>query len=113
MSLELEHAEGVVVIRLLKWRLEQEDGYEIKEAVAGQVAAGKRFFILDLERVAFVDSGGLGLLISSLKQLEGDGDLVLSGIRENIFNLFRLTRMDRVFRIYPDLAAAKNSMQIP
>jgi anti-sigma B factor antagonist len=55
---------------------------------------------LDLSGVDFIDSSGLGAIIAALKQLNGRGDLVIVGAKPSVLNLFRLTRMDKVFRMY-------------
>jgi anti-sigma B factor antagonist len=43
---------------------------------------------------------------SALKTVGRNGDLVLCGIKETVMSLFRLTRMDRVFRIFTDQGEA-------
>ena len=63
--------------------------------------------ILDLEGVAFIDSMGLGLLISCLKRLrEKNGRLVLSGASPRVEKILKLTQLDRVFERYPSRAEA-------
>jgi anti-sigma B factor antagonist len=56
--------------------------------------------------VDFIDSSGLGAIVSALKTIGRNGDLVLCGIKETVMSLFRLTRMDRVFRIFTDQGEA-------
>jgi len=58
--------------------------------------------VLDLSRLRFVDSSGLGALLSCLRQLTGrGGDLRLSGMSKPVRALFELVRMHRIFDIYP------------
>ena len=61
---------------------------------------GNRRIVLDLSEVDFIDSSGLGAIVSSLKTLGNDGDLVICGIRETVMGLFKITRMNRVFQIF-------------
>jgi anti-sigma B factor antagonist len=56
--------------------------------------------VLDLSKVEFIDSSGLGAIVSSLKRMGGRGELVVCGLREPTMTLFRLTRMDRVFQVF-------------
>lgn len=55
--------------------------------------------MLDLSEVDFIDSSGLGAIVSSLKAVGKQGNLIICGIGETVLSLFRLTRMDRVFQI--------------
>lgn len=62
--------------------------------------------ILDLSKVEFLDSSGLGAIVGAMKQL-GDGRrLDLAGLTPMVEKVFRMTRMDSVFKIYPDRATA-------
>ena len=62
----------------------------------------EKMTVLDLSEVDFMDSSGLGAIISSLKALGGKGELAISGIQEIVLQLFKLTRMDQIFRIFKD-----------
>ena len=75
------------------------------------VTNGHRKFVLDLSEVTFIDSSGLGALIASLKVIGDDGEIALCGAHENVASMFKLTRMNKVFRIFktPEDAAASLS----
>lgn len=62
--------------------------------------------ILDLAGVDFVDSSGLGAIVASMKQLGSDRRLDLAGLTPLVEKVFRLTRMDAVFKIYTTVNAA-------
>jgi anti-sigma B factor antagonist len=62
--------------------------------------------ILDLSNVEFIDSSGLGAVVGSMKQLGRSRQLDLAGLTPSVEKVFRITRMDRVFRIYKSLEAA-------
>jgi anti-sigma B factor antagonist len=51
--------------------------------------------------VRFIDSSGLGAIVSMLKLIGREGDLVLCGVTDPVMSLFKLTRMDRVFQMFP------------
>lgn len=55
--------------------------------------------VLDLAAVDFIDSSGLGAMVSVLKRVGSDGTLVLTGVSDKARKIFELTRMDRVFDI--------------
>jgi anti-sigma B factor antagonist len=57
--------------------------------------------LLDLSEVNFIDSSGLGSLLSCLRTMNAkDGDLRLFGMRKPVQAMFELVRMHRLFAIY-------------
>ena len=62
--------------------------------------------VLDLSKVEFLDSSGLGAVVGSMKQLGRDRRLDLAGLTPTVDKVFRITRMDRVFKIYDSTDAA-------
>lgn len=63
--------------------------------------AGGSTVILDLSRVDFMDSSGLGALIAVLKAMPAGRRLELRCLRPNLERVMKLTRMDSVFTIHP------------
>lgn len=101
MRAEKEIVGDVVVLTVLEARLDGPRGAELKQLIAKIVADGQRSIIVDLANVKAIDSTGLGALVSSLKIVTSQGYLALCGLDEPVSTLFRLTRMDRVFRSFP------------
>ena len=63
--------------------------------------------IVDFESVKFLTSSVLGLLIRvSKKVYETDGKLRLCSINPKILEVFKITRLDKIFEIYPDVDEA-------
>ena len=56
--------------------------------------------VLDLGMVAFLDSSGLGAVVSAMKQLGSDRRLELAALTPTVAKVFRLTRLDTVFTIH-------------
>ena len=57
--------------------------------------------IFDLAELRFVDSSGLGAILSSLRQLNANGgDLKLCGMSKPVRALFELVRMHKIFEIH-------------
>ena len=71
-----------------------------KHQLIDYVNKGNRSIVLDMNAVSFIDSSGLGALVSSLKVIGKDGDLVLCGTGGTVNSMFKLTRMDKVFRMF-------------
>lgn len=62
--------------------------------------------ILDLSDVDFIDSSGLGAIVGAMKQIGEGRRLDLAGLTPMVDKVFRMTRMDSVFAIYPDRSSA-------
>lgn len=79
----------------------------VKEGLAGAVQDGYRHLVLDLQQVSFMDSSGLGALISSLKtaRLAG-GDLRIARPAEQTAMILELTNLNRVLIIYDTVEEA-------
>lgn len=76
---------------------------QFKEDMRAQTQTGAARVVLDLSAVEFIDSSGLGAIVASMKQL-GDGRrLDLAGLHPIVEKVFRLTRMDTVFRLFASL----------
>jgi anti-sigma B factor antagonist len=73
---------------------------EFKSAVVDLINQGNHYILINLGKVKFVGSMGLGAFISILKAVElNKGKLVLCNISEPIFNMFKLTSLTLVFKI--------------
>jgi anti-sigma B factor antagonist len=80
---------------------------KLRERLVELSDSGARHVIVDLERVDFLDSTGLGVLVGALKRLKGaGGSLVLVCAREPLLKIFRITALDQVFTIVSTVAAA-------
>jgi anti-sigma B factor antagonist len=99
MRLESVKHGKVMVVRVLESRMDIRDVDDFKAAMAGYIGKGSKLIALDLSGVDFIDSSGLGAIVSSLKLLGGEGDLVISGATPTVLSLFKLTRIDRVFTL--------------
>ena len=90
-------------------RLDASVALPFKQAVQEVVEGGEKALVLDLQAVQFMDSSGLGAMVSILKALGGGGKLAVCNVGNAVMSLFKLTRMDKVFTIVatPDEALAK------
>ncbi|HOK06594.1 MAG TPA: STAS domain-containing protein [Syntrophales bacterium] len=110
MRMEEVKIGNVTVVKPMERRLDAATAVSFKSRMADLINAGERLIVLDLTEVEFVDSTGLGAIVSSLKSLGPEGDLVIAGVGDMVMNLFRLTRMNRVFRIFPTAREAVGAL---
>ncbi|MCE9600223.1 MAG: STAS domain-containing protein [Spirochaetia bacterium] len=77
------------------------NSFEFKKIVEDLIDAGSRRIIVDLEKVHYVDSSGLGALINQrTKMQKAGGDLFLVRISDQIRSVLELTKMAVFFKIY-------------
>jgi len=91
---------NVLVIELREDNLDASNVNEFRDAMQS-LMLDRLHVVLDMAGVKFVDSSGLGALISCLRQLNGRrGDLRLCEMSRTVRALFELMRMHRVFNIH-------------
>ena len=98
---ETDDFDGITVVTPLARRLDASVALAFKNEVLAIIQRGDPRLVLDFSKVDFIDSSCLGALISLLKATSGKGELVLSDLNGNIRTMFTLTRMDRVFTLFP------------
>jgi anti-sigma B factor antagonist len=80
---------------------------ELKQQVLDALEAGERRFLVDFTRTGYIDSSGLGVLVSLSKKIRDEGgDLRLSGLNDDLKTLFELTKLDTLFAISDTAAEA-------
>ena len=100
--MRFEHTKmgDVLVAKVLDSRIVADVAPRFKHQLIDYISEGNRTIVLDLKAVSFIDSSGLGALVSSLKAIGSGGDLVLCGTGGTVASMFKLTRMDKVFRMF-------------
>jgi anti-anti-sigma factor len=111
MDCKIEEREGVAII-VPNGDLDIEHAESFQKHLDNLLGAGTRYFVIDLGEVAFVDSTGLSTLVRLYKRVRiGEGDVRLARVSPEVQKLFDLTRLSRVFDIYPTAAAAAESIK--
>jgi anti-sigma B factor antagonist len=84
----------------------------LREQLVDLVADGKSHLVVDMERVDFLDSTGLGVLVGGLKRVRAhDGSLRLVCTQERILKIFRITGLTKVFPIHSSVDEAVNATE--
>ncbi|AMW06733.1 hypothetical protein GEMMAAP_09790 [Gemmatimonas phototrophica] len=80
---------------------------EFKQTILDAVEQGARLVVVDFTTSGYIDSSGLGALVSLSRRLrDAGGDLRLVGLNEDLRTLFELTRLDALFPLYATRADA-------
>lgn len=103
MNLNIDEKESTVLIEVKEERLDAHNSSELKTEMLTLFDDGKHNIVIDLKDVRFVDSSGLGSLVSGFKNASArNGNLKLCGLQPQVKSMFELTRLHRVFEIFPD-----------
>lgn len=84
-------------------RIDAAIAIQFKEQMRVETEGGPPRVILDLAKVDFIDSSGLGAIVAAMKQLETGRRMDLANLTPMVEKVFRLTRMDTVFHLFPSL----------
>lgn len=109
MALEVQtrQTEGGVTVVAPTGRLDVAGAPALKEAMSQVGSNGPAKVVIDMEGVSFVDSTGLGSVISVLKQIRNkEGELRLAAPNQQVRVVLELTTLDRVFPYYATLEEA-------
>lgn len=80
---------------------------ELKRTVLAELERGARRFVIDFMRTGYIDSSGLGILVSLSKSIRKErGDLRLASLNDDLRTLFELTKLDTLFDIHANLRDA-------
>jgi len=97
---------GIVVVGV-EGQLIVGNRQELKAKVLDALEGGARKFVIDFNRTGYIDSSGLGVLVSLSKKIrEQGGELRLAGLNEDLQTLFELTKLDTLFAISKTSAEA-------
>lgn len=99
MSFTLKKQGDVVVVEV-EGQLIVGNRQELKQKVLDELEKGERKFLVDFAQTGYIDSSGLGVLVSLSKKIrEHGGELRLADLNDDLQTLFELTKLDTLFQI--------------
>jgi anti-sigma B factor antagonist len=100
MEIKIEKCGKITFAIILGDHLDASNAKEFKQDMTEVIEDGM-VAVLDMSELQFVDSSGLGAILSCLRHLnKREGDLLLCGMTKPVRILFELVRMHRVFEIF-------------
>ena len=100
MELSFEDIGDLRVIKAQDDRIDAAIAIQFKDRMRELTDTAPARLLLDLSRVEFLDSSGLGAVVAAFKQAAPDRRLELAGLSPTVEKVFKLTRMDSVFTIH-------------
>jgi anti-sigma B factor antagonist len=110
MNLKTEANGKVMVVVVREERLDAHNSDELKVEMNRLFESGTKELLVDLKEVRFIDSSGLGVLVSGYKNASThQGSIKLCSLQTQVKSMFELTRLHRVFDIYQTVDEALES----
>ncbi len=106
MKIEKQEINNILVLKPLFKNLDATLASSFKSQVIQEIEAGHEKIVIDLSQVEFIDTAGLGALISIYKMLPNKDFLHLCESHNGVKMLFELVGMLNLFKIYPTLDQA-------
>jgi len=111
MELVVESVGVVTVVQLSFESLNSGNVREFKSKIEGYLKPDTKM-VLDMGKLRFVDSSGIGAILSFTKALAAvKGSLKLCSVSDPVQNLFQLIHMDRILEVYPTREEAIGSFE--
>lgn len=112
MEIEIKEKDKILVVKSLEKNLEAVNSRDFKTKLVESINEGHHAIVINLSKVEFIDSSGLGSLISILKLLASQkGSLAFCEIQEPVKRIFTLTRLNQVFSLFPTEEEAINNLK--
>jgi anti-sigma B factor antagonist len=110
MNMNFKERNNVSIISVREERVDAHNSDELKDKLKNLFETGSKNILVDLRDVRFIDSSGLGALVSGYKNaITHQGTLKLSTLQPQVKSMFELTRLHRVFDIFPTTEDAMDS----
>lgn len=107
LSIASREVDGVTVLDLNGRITLGEGSVQLRDAIRDLIGKGQKSILLNLSEVNYIDSSGLGELVSAYTTARNQGAaLKLLGLSKKVNDLLQLTKLYTVFDIYDDEASA-------
>ncbi len=105
--MQTEIKEGVLVITLEGNLLGEHTNVPVMELINKNLAEGNKRVLFNLNAVKFINSTGLGMLMSALTKVRNaGGELGLCSLPDQMKKLLQMTKLENIFPVFADEAAA-------
>ncbi|MCH1900299.1 STAS domain-containing protein [Leptospira interrogans] len=103
---------GNIVILDINGEIDLCNAPEIKDVIAKLIEEQKYYTIINLEKVSYIDSSGIGALISSLSNLKKyQGGLKIINVSGSVRKVFELTKLTSFFEIFDNESEAVSAFK--
>ena len=107
-----EESGGKVVVIECPVRVDLSVAKDLREIMKESAERNKFLLVVDMDKMEFMDSSGLGALVSRIAVTRSNrGDICLACVKEPILKLLELTHLDKIFKTFESVQAAVDSFE--
>ena len=107
MNISIEQRDNIVIFTIKSKKLDSENSPQVKAKVLIECQPDVEALIIDLTNVEILDSSGLGVILLAHRQMNELGsEVVLAGVREEIYKLMEISHIHDLFDIYDSVDEA-------
>jgi anti-sigma B factor antagonist len=100
LSLETREVDGRTIVAV-GGEIDVYTAPRLRDEISDLVGQGRHRLVIDMEKVDFLDSTGLGVLVGGLKKVRAqDGSMELICSQDRLLKIFRITGLAKVFTIH-------------
>ncbi len=108
----IERKDNVSIFIVENEKIDHNNAASLKEKLFLEIADGLKYIILDIAKVAKMDSSGMGALLFGKRQADNAaGNLILVGVQPEIQTMLRIAQLARVFETFSTVDDALNSVK--
>ena len=108
---ERETGLGATIVELEGMLVLGRESEKVEATVEKLAKEGKKKVIIDLAKVSYVDSSGIGILVGSLGHCKrGGGELRLIGVQDHLLRIMKITRVDQVLPVDASLEESERKL---
>src|SRR6056297_1499921 len=97
LKFETQDSDGKNIVRI-SGDIDAYHSPKLKEKMEELIKSDSKILILEFSEVPYIDSAGLGTLVSVLRETRNyQKELKIVGLRKNIKRIFEMTRLDNIF----------------
>jgi anti-sigma B factor antagonist len=100
MKIDTKEEDGRLIVTMNEPRLDAYNADSLKSQLVDIIQKGHKYIVLDVSKLEFIDSKGLGALVTLHKIMNVDGCMCICGMTKHVSNLFRLTRLDKYLKLF-------------
>ncbi|MHC4128871.1 MAG: STAS domain-containing protein [Planctomycetota bacterium] len=113
MEFHYDDVQGNILIIKADGDLNSQTADALVESTGKLIDAGLHSIIIDCSELDNISSYGLGVLVRLHKRMdEKIGDVKIAAVKGLVANILRLTRMNKLFAIYPDVESARKAFTV-
>lgn len=107
LQIEVTREAGGVPVIKLEGEVDIYTCPQLKETLLRLIDEGEYHIVIDMQKVPYIDSAGLGVLVGARRRVgEHDGSIAIVNPNPSVYKVLEITRLTRIFDVFQDREAA-------